>query len=137
MNLPIFVKTFGIFAKCLYNIVMKEKEHSAVDVLKALAHPTRLWIVQKLGKGEHCVCEFVHETDFDFSTVSKHLKIMNECGILKTRRCGKHIFYRLASPCLLDFLKCITPGGCSCSKNGKKCRCKEHLEKNRKNLKGE
>jgi len=109
---------------------MKKESCSTVDILKALAHPTRLWIAQKLGNKEHCVCEFVHETEFDFSTVSKHLKVMSACGLLKTRREGKHIYYRLTAPCLLDFLKCLTPKGCSCA-DGKDgvCRCSSHVTK--------
>ncbi len=116
-------KTFGNFAKCLYNRYMKTKPCATVTILKALAHPTRLWIVQKLGVKEHCVCEFVHQTEFDFSTVSKHLKLMSACGVLKTRREGKHIFYRLASPCLLTFLKCLTPNGCKTKAHKKDDAC--------------
>jgi hypothetical protein len=40
-------------------------------VLKALAHPTRLWMVEQLESGEKCVCEFVELIDADFSTVSR------------------------------------------------------------------
>ncbi len=45
-------------------------------VLKALAHPTRLWMAEQLADGERCVCEFVDKVDADFSTISKHLSVL-------------------------------------------------------------
>ena len=46
------------------------------NVLKALAHPTRLWMAEQLAAGEMCVCEFVDQIDADFSTISKHLSVL-------------------------------------------------------------
>ena len=47
-------------------------------VLKALAHPTRLWMTEQLADGERCFCEFVDAVDVDFSTSSKHLPVGTE-----------------------------------------------------------
>lgn len=77
------------------------------NVLKALAHPTRLWIVEQLGRGERCVCEFVNEVDADFSTVSKHLAILKQNGIVEDDKRGKQVFYRLKVPCVLQFINCV------------------------------
>ena len=52
------------------------------EVFKALGHPTRLWIVQQLADGEHCVCEFVEAVGADFSTISKHLSVLKQAGLL-------------------------------------------------------
>lgn len=76
-------------------------------VLKALAHPTRLWMVEKLAQGEHCVCELLETVDADFSTVSKHLSVLKQAGIVDVQKRGKQMFYRLKVPCVLDFMGCI------------------------------
>jgi DNA-binding transcriptional ArsR family regulator len=76
-------------------------------VLKALAHPTRLWITEQLAEGEHCVCEFVDLIDADFSTVSKHLAVLREAGIVEDEKRGKQVYYRLKVPCVLSFMNCV------------------------------
>ncbi len=47
-------------------------------VVKALAHPTRLFIVDELSRGKRCVCELTELVEADMSTVSKHLAILKE-----------------------------------------------------------
>jgi DNA-binding transcriptional ArsR family regulator len=76
-------------------------------VLKALAHPTRLWIVEKLLVEECCVCEFVNKVDSDFSTISKHLSVLRQAGIIESEKRGKNVFYKLKIPCILKFVDCI------------------------------
>ena len=76
-------------------------------VLKALAHPTRLWITEQLAHGERCVCDFVNDIGADFSTVSKHLSILKHAGILEDHKRGKQVFYRLKVPCVLGFMHCV------------------------------
>ena len=77
------------------------------NVLKALAHPTRLWMTEKLADGELCVCEFFNSIDADFSTVSKHLSVLKQAGIVEDDKRGKQVFYRLKCTCVLDFMTCI------------------------------
>jgi len=76
-------------------------------VFKALGHPTRLWIVRELADGEHCVCEFVQAVGVDFSTISKHLAILKEAGVVEDEKRGKSVYYRLTCPCVLDMLDCV------------------------------
>lgn len=76
-------------------------------VLKALAHPTRLWMAEQLAGGEKCVCEFVEAMNFDFSTISKHLAVLKQAGIVEVDKRGKQVFYRLKVPCLLNFMNCV------------------------------
>ena len=76
-------------------------------VLKALAHPTRLWMAEQLAEGERCVCEFVEAIDADFSTISKHLSVLKQAGIVEDDKRGKQVFYRLKVPCVLDFMHCV------------------------------
>ncbi len=76
-------------------------------VLKALGHPTRLWMAEQLAEGEKCVCELVEPLDLDFSTVSKHLSVMKEAGLLEVDKRGKQVFYTLKVPCILNFMGCV------------------------------
>ncbi|MCI5119924.1 MAG: transcriptional regulator [Candidatus Electrothrix sp. AUS4] len=76
-------------------------------VLKALAHPTRLWMAEQLAGGEKCVCEFVEVMDFDFSTISRHLAVLKRAGIVDVDKRGKQVFYRLKVPCVLKFMHCV------------------------------
>ena len=77
------------------------------QIFKALAHPTRLFIIDKLEKGECCVCEFVNELDVDFSTVSKHLSVLKNAGIIIDEKRGQQVFYRLVMRCVCSFSHCI------------------------------
>ena len=87
----------------------KEKQlyQAKADVLKALAHPTRLWMTEKLAGGECCVREFVDLTRADFSTISKHLSVLKQAGIVEDEKRGKQVYYRLKVPCILNFMQCV------------------------------
>ena len=76
-------------------------------IIKALAHPTRLFIVEELAEGERCVCELTEMIGADTSTVSKHLSILKSVGILLDDKRGTHVFYQLRMPCVLDFVGCV------------------------------
>ena len=75
--------------------------------LKALAHPTRLFIVEELSHGARCVCELTEMVGADMSTVSKHLSILKAAGILDDKRRGSQVFYALRCPCVLHFFQCV------------------------------
>jgi ArsR family transcriptional regulator len=70
---------------------------NSVKVLKALADETRLRIVLFLADGEKCACKVVPYTKKAQPTVSQHLKILLEAGVLSQRREGKNIWYRIKS----------------------------------------
>jgi len=76
-------------------------------IIKALAHPTRLFIVDTLSRGERCVCELTEMVDADPSTVSKHLALLKSAGIVHDDKRGSQVYYTLKAPCVLDFLSCI------------------------------
>lgn len=78
-----------------------------VKVIKALAHPARLEIVQALASGERCVSELQALVGGDLSTVSKHLTLMRKAGWIDCRKEGQQVRYRLACECLPTFLRCI------------------------------
>ena len=77
------------------------------DIAKALAHPTRLFIVDMLSKGERCVCELREAVGADISTVSKHLSVLKKAGILEDDKRGLQVYYRLRCTCVLSFFSCI------------------------------
>lgn len=76
-------------------------------VLKALGHPTRLWIAERLADGERCVCELVDGIDADISTISKHLAVLRQAGVVEDEKRGKQVYYRLKVPCVLKILPCV------------------------------
>jgi len=89
------------------NKIDKKKYEAKAKILKALAHPTRLWMAEQLADGERCVCEFVDVIDADFSTISKHLTILKQAGIIEDDKRGKQVFYSLKVPCILNFMHCV------------------------------
>lgn len=76
-------------------------------IIKALAHPGRLIMVDALADGEKCVCELRELVGSDMSTVSKHLSVMKEAGIVVDRKVGLQVFYSLRCPCIVSFFDCI------------------------------
>jgi len=75
-------------------------------ILKALAHPSRLVMVDALSEGERCVCELQELVGSDMSTVSKHLALLKAAGIVSDRKQGLKVFYRLEITCLKGFMDC-------------------------------
>ncbi len=90
---------------------MDERLHAKYEaraaVVKALAHPARLFIVDELAKGERCVCELTEMIGSDVSTVSKHLAVLKNAGIVKDSKRGAQVFYSLRCPCLSSLFDCV------------------------------
>ena len=76
-------------------------------VTKAMAHPTRLFILDRLSHGEECVCRLTDLIGADTSTVSKHLSLLKDAGLIRDEKRGTQVFYRLAVPCVLKFFDCM------------------------------
>ncbi len=76
-------------------------------IIKALAHPTRLFIVDELSRGERCVCELTNMIGVEMPTVSRHLSQLKSVGILEDEKRGPQVFDRLRVPCVLNFFKCV------------------------------
>src|SRR5436190_23810895 len=67
-----------------------------VQLLQALGHPTRLSIVRELtGGGEVCACDFTSCCDVLQPTVSHHLRILKEAGVIQAERRGTSIWYQI------------------------------------------
>ena len=76
-------------------------------IIKALAHPARLLIVDELQAGPRCVCEIREKVGSDLSTVSKHLSVLRNAGIVQDEKRGVQVFYRLQCRCVTSFLACV------------------------------
>ena len=86
---------------------LKARMESRVTVIKALAHPSRLAMAEALQQGEMCVCDLRELVGADLSTVSKHLTVMRDAGLLMMEKRGLNVYYRLKCPCLMSFFECV------------------------------
>ena len=89
-------------------MIDREAVKRRAEVLKALAHESRLLMVHRLGDGECTAGELVELVGSDASTVSKHLALLRHHGIVADRREGSHVMYSLRTPCVLEFFGCAT-----------------------------
>ena len=85
----------------------RDRNNARAKILKALAHPTRIFIVEKLNEKSFCVCELTGMIGSDTSTVSKHLSVLKNAGIVKDRKEGTSIYYSLKCDCIMKFIGCI------------------------------
>jgi ArsR family transcriptional regulator len=79
-------------------------------VFKALGHPARLAMVDRLAVGECCVGELLESTEFSKlsgPTVSQHLLVLKSAGVIADEKRGKRMFYQLIMPCIAEFLHCV------------------------------
>jgi ArsR family transcriptional regulator len=84
------------------------KYEARAKIIKAMAHPTRLFIVDELARhGERCVCELTEMVGVDMSTVSRHLAMLKNAGIVEDQKRGAQVYYNLRVRCVLDFFQCV------------------------------
>ena len=76
-------------------------------VAKALAHPSRLLMLDALAAREMCVCELTELVGADQSTVSKHLAVLRQAGIVDVRKDGAMTMCRLKTRCVQGIWECI------------------------------
>jgi ArsR family transcriptional regulator len=86
---------------------LRARYEGRARIIKALAHPTRLFIVDELSKRERCVCELTELVGSDISTVSKHLSLLKAAGIVVDDKRGTQVFYSLRVRCVLRFFDCV------------------------------
>jgi len=83
---------------------MSSATHYLADVLKSLAQPTRLKIIDFLRDGERCVCEIFPAIDEEQSNTSRHLTYMQTHGILSRRKDGVKIYYAVKHPEVFEII---------------------------------
>jgi ArsR family transcriptional regulator, arsenate/arsenite/antimonite-responsive transcriptional repressor len=76
------------------------------EILKALAHPVRVLIVEALQKGDQCVRELNRLARINQSNISRHLATLKKAGIVTDRRLGEKVIYHLQTPCILRAFSC-------------------------------
>ena len=81
-------------------------KHKA-QIIKAMGHPSRLMMIDALAEGEKCVCELQQIVGSDMSTVSKHLSVLRNAGLVDDRKQGLQVFYSLRVPCIMNFFGCV------------------------------
>ncbi|NLG84156.1 MAG: winged helix-turn-helix transcriptional regulator [Firmicutes bacterium] len=88
-------------------IILKAYLERQAEFLKALAHPTRLLLLDQLADGERCVCELVADTELEQANVSQHLAVLRGQGIVECRRDGPRTLYRLQRPEIAAILAAV------------------------------
>jgi len=78
------------------------------EIAKAVAHPLRVAVIDFLRNGEKCVCDIAEHVGSERSNVSRHLSVMVRAGVLTCRKDGLKVFYNLRTPCIAEFLSCVT-----------------------------
>lgn len=96
------------------------KTEARAGILKAMAHPARLFMMEELARGERCVCELREMVGSDLSTVSKHLSVLRNAGLVEMEKRGPQVFYSLTTPCVLKFVECVD--------NVVRAKARKHME---------
>ncbi len=79
------------------------------QLLRTLAHPARLHILQLLRSGEACVCHIEAVLGERQATVSQHLMALRAANLVRARKDGLRVFYRIAQPHLVEALDSLRP----------------------------
>ncbi len=88
----------------LVNVLDEEVLNSETRVFKALADTNRLKILKLLKEGELCACELTIALSNSQSTVSHHLSVLKNAGLIKERKEGKWSYFRLADGAIIEIL---------------------------------
>jgi len=87
---------------------MKDLVEYRTEILKAIAQPTRLKIIDFLRDGERCVCEIFPAISEEQSNTSRHLNMMLSAGVLSRRKDGLKIYYAIKHPEIIEVIDIIT-----------------------------
>ncbi|MDO9124516.1 MAG: metalloregulator ArsR/SmtB family transcription factor [Deltaproteobacteria bacterium] len=78
------------------------------EVLKALAQPTRLKILELLRNGERCICEIVPAVNGEQSNISRHISLMQKSHLVTTRKDGVKVMVKVKDPKIFEILDRIS-----------------------------
>jgi len=76
-------------------------------IVKALANPIRLMMLDLLKEGGQSVSDLVNKIGCTYATASKHLSVLRAAGLVEDRKDGREVYYRLRCPCVLRFFECV------------------------------
>jgi len=74
------------------------------EVLKALAQPTRLKILECIRGGEKCICEIVPEINGEQSNISRHISVMQKSHLISTRKDGVKVMIKVKGPEVFEII---------------------------------
>ncbi len=74
------------------------------EILKALAQPTRLKILELIRNGEKCICEIVPALNGEQSNISRHISLMQKSNLVTTRKDGVKVMVKVKDPKIFDIL---------------------------------
>lgn len=86
---------------------IKSVHEAKARIFKALAHPTRLYLLEKIYFEPMCVSDLLEGLDANVSTVSRHLLELKRAGIVEDEKKGKNVYYKLSMPCVLEMFSCV------------------------------
>ncbi|MBF9018686.1 MULTISPECIES: helix-turn-helix transcriptional regulator [unclassified Oceanispirochaeta] len=84
----------------------RKKAEIRAHMFKALAHPVRIYFLEKLKEKTWCVCKLAEEAGIPKSAASKHLSQLKEAGLVDDSRVGTRVEYKLTAPCVLELAAC-------------------------------
>ena len=107
---------------------MSSEYETNAKILKALSDPNRLKIIDLLSCGEKCACVILESFEFTQPTLSHHMKVLMDCGLIEVRKEGIWNYYKLASKNtnkLVLFLMNLITEKENCICNNPKSECME------------
>ena len=100
-----------------------EEAEIRAKIIKAMGHPVRLMMVEFLKERERSFSDIFDLFKLDKSTVSKHLLVLKEAGIVSSKKEGADMVYKLEVPCVTNFFSCVTAVIESNVKKQQACLC--------------
>jgi ArsR family transcriptional regulator len=106
------------------HLITFEEAEIRAKIIKGMSHPVRLMVIDCLKKKERSFSELFDLFKLDKSTVSKHLLVLKEAGIVSSKKDGMDMIYKLEVPCVTDFFGCVTAVIENNIKKQRICLCK-------------
>jgi ArsR family transcriptional regulator len=97
------------------------QSEQARALLRALAEPLRLQVIEALGSGERCVCDLTTDLGLAQSKLSFHLKVLKEAGLLSDRQEGRWTYYRLRPEAIEQLRSWLVELGAQCGRPAATC----------------
>jgi len=92
----------------LPNARSQAQYEARAKIIKAMAHPTRLFVMDELTRGgQRCVQELTDLIGVSMSTVSRHLAMLQNAGLVEHEKRGAQVYYRIRIGCVLSFFDCV------------------------------
>lgn len=107
---------------------MNQNYEENAKIFKALSDPSRLEIIDILSCGEKCACDILERFDFTQPTLSHHMKVLMECGLVECRKEGLWSHYYLngtnCNKLMLFLMNLVTDTDDCICKDKSQCKCK-------------